>query len=172
MLQLMPGLLYVIVITAVFTILLIGFTAVFLLSQARAIVRKRYLGPIFSEANTLRMLKVRPSLVTIAGVLISVKDESTSRLLTIFKRPAELRLYDEFFYVRPFFSSSAYLIPLEETLEASLVDKVLVVMFQHDDHRITLRCRSYNIAKWFNALNRRIEDINSVINNKSNYPVR
>jgi len=172
MLQLMPGLLYVIVITAVFTTLLIGLTAVLLLSQARAIVRKRCLGPIFSTTNTLRMLKVRPSLVTIAGVLISVKDESANRLLTTFKRPAELRLYDEFFYVRPFFSSSAYLIPLEETLEASLVDGALVLTFQHDDHRITLRCKSYRIVKWFNALNRRIEDINSVINNKSNYPVR
>ncbi len=115
---------------------------------------------------------MRPRLVTIAGVLVNVKDESANRLLTTFKRPAELRLYDDFFYVRPFFSSSAYLIPLEETLEASLVNDVLVIGFQHDGHRITLRCRSYNIAKWFNALNKRIADINSVINNKSNYPVR
>jgi len=172
MLQLMPGLLYVIVITAVFTVLLIGLTAVSLLSQARAIVRKRYLGPLISRTNTWRVLKMRPRLVTIAGVLINVKDESANRLLTTFKRPAELRLYDEFFYVRPFFSSSAYLIPLEETLEASLVNDVLVIAFQRDGHRITLRCRSYNIAKWFNALNKRIADINSVINNKSNYPVR
>ncbi len=97
MLQLMPGLLYVIVITVIFAALLIGGTAVSLLTQARAIVRKRYIGPVFSESNTKKVSKLRPVLVTAAGVLISVKDETTNRLLTTFKRPAELRLYDDFF---------------------------------------------------------------------------
>lgn len=158
MLQLMPGLLYVIVITVVFTVLLIGGTAASLLTQARAIVRKRYIGPVFSEGNTKKVSKLRPVLVTTTGVLISVKDERTNRLLTTFKRPAELRLYDECFFARPFLSSSAYLIPLKNVLDASIVNNTLVVAFKHDNREITLRCKSYNLAKWFNSLNRLISD--------------
>ena len=48
MVQLMPGLLYVVVLTALFTVLLVSFTAISLLSQARAIVRQRYIGSVFS----------------------------------------------------------------------------------------------------------------------------
>ena len=145
-----------IVITVVFTVLLIGGTAASLLTQARAIVRKRYIGPVFSESNTKKVSKLRPVLVTATGVLISVKDETTNRLLTTFKRPAELRLYDEFFFARPFFSSSAYLVPLRDVLETSIVDNTLVITFKHDDREITLRCKSYNLAKWINTLNRLI----------------
>ncbi len=156
--QLFPGLLYVIVITVVFTAALVSLTAAFLLSQARAIVRKRSLGPIFSKGNTWRVSKLRPILTTLAGVLISVKDESANRLLTTFKRPAELRLYKEYFYVRPLFSPSAYLIPVEDLLETSVADGTLVALFKHDDHDITLRCKSYNLVKWVNTLNRLILD--------------
>ncbi len=158
MLQLMPGLFYVVIITAVFTILLVSFTAVFLLTQARAIVRKRYLGELFSSANTRKVLKVRPLLATAAGMLVSVKAEDTNRLLTTFKRPAQLRLYTEFFYVRPLFSTGAYLIPLTDILESSLADGTLVIAFTHDDHKFLLQCASYNLSKWSDALNRLVRD--------------
>ncbi|MGZ4903238.1 MAG: hypothetical protein ACXVIG_00690 [Halobacteriota archaeon] len=158
MLQLLPGLLYVIVITAVFTALLISFTAVFLLTQARAVVRKRYLGPVFSKGNTWQVLKLRPLLITIMGVLICVRDEGTRRSLITFKRPAELRLYDKFFYCRPFFSSGAYLIPLKDTLETSFVNNTLTLIFEHDDREITIRCKSYGLVKWRETLNRLISD--------------
>ncbi len=154
----MPGILYVIVITAVFTALLISFTAAFLLTQARAIVRRRYLGSLFSNNNVMKAAKVRPLQITLAGMLISVKDEETQRKLTTFKRPAELRLYQEFFYIRPFFSPSAYLIPLKKIRRVSMIKHTLVVSFEHEDREITLRCKSYNLARWFNALNRRISD--------------
>ncbi len=172
MLQLLPGLLYVIVITAIFTALLIGGTAVFLLTQARAITRKRSLGTVFSYRNTRKVLKLRPLLVTRAGVLLSVKDENVNRLLTTFRMPAEFRLYNEFLYVRPYFSSSAYLVPLEDMREASLTDDTLVMAFEHDDHKIVLRCKTRARAKWCNTLNKLITNINSVINNKSNYSIR
>ncbi len=155
--QLIPGLLYVIVITVVFTVVLITATAASLLTQARAIVRKRSIGPVLSQSNTKKVAALRPTFATL-GTLVNVKDETINRLLTTFKRPAELRLYDEFFYVRPLFSSSAYLIPLKETLNISLVNKTLIITFQHDDHNIALRCKSRNRAKWFDALNRRIPD--------------
>ncbi len=172
MVQLLPGLLYVLVITVVFTALLIGGTAIVLLTQARAIVRRRSLGSVVSKGNVRKALKFKTLLITRAGLLVSVQDESINRKLTTFTRPAELRLSAESLYVRPIFSRSAYLVPLIDVLETSLEGSTLVIAFTCDDHRIVLRCKTTAREKWFNTLNKLIANINSVINNKPNYPVR
>jgi len=156
--QLMPGLLYVFIITAVFTVLLISVTAVSLLSSARAIVRRRYINSIFGENNVAKASKSRPILAKPMGVLLSVEDAETNRLLTTFKRPAELRLYHEFFYVRPYLSRSAYLIQIEAIHNISITRNILVLAFEHRGRRIIVKCWARSLAKWRNRLKRLISD--------------
>ena len=74
MFQLIPGLLYVIVLTAVFTVLLVSLTAASLLSQARTIVRQRYIGSVVSKRNVYKVAKLRPIRATAAAILLQVKD--------------------------------------------------------------------------------------------------
>jgi len=158
MVQLFPGLLYVFIITVLFTVLLVSFTAVSLLSQARAIVRQRYVGSVFSKKNVKKVAKFRPILVTMTAMLLNVKDVESNRLLTTFKRPAALRLYEKCFYVRPYFSSGAYLIQNRDIKAISIVNGTLNVEFMREDRVILLQCRGYNLLNWRDSLNALILD--------------
>lgn len=152
MFQLMPGLLYVIVLTAVFTVLLVSLTAASLLSQARAIVRRRYLGSVVSRRNVDKVAKLRPILATPTALLLQVKDVETNRLLTTFKRPATMRLYEQCFYIKPYFTSGAYLIGVNDIDNVSTASNALVVTFVHEDRVIVLQCRAPHISKWRDSL--------------------
>lgn len=158
MVQLMPGLLYVVVLTALFTVLLVSFTAVSLLSQARAIVRQRYIGSVFSQKNVQKVAKLRPILATKTAVLLTLKDVETDRLLTTFKRPAAMRLYDKCFYVRPYLSSGAYLVRLSDIETVSIAHDTLQVAFTQVDRTIVLQCRGHNLLQWRDSLNRLISN--------------
>jgi len=152
MVQLIPGLLYVIVLTAIFTVLLVSLTAALLLSQARAIVRQRYLGPVVSKRNVYTVAKLRPIRATATAILVQVKDIETNRLLTTFKRPATMRLYEQYFYIKPYFTSGAYLIRVNDIDNVSTTSNALVVTFTHEDRVISLQCRARNISKWLDSL--------------------
>ncbi len=152
MFQLIPGLLYVIVLTAVFTVLLVSLTAVSLLSQARAIVRQRYLGSVVSRRNVHKVAKLRPLLATPTAVLLQLKDIETNRLLTTFKRPATMRLYEQCFYIKPYFTSGAYLIGVNDIHNVSTASNALVVTFAHEERAIVLQCRAPHISKWRDSL--------------------
>jgi hypothetical protein len=152
MFQLIPGLLYVIVLTAVFTVLLVSLTAASLLSQARTIVRQRYIGSVVSKRNVYKVAKLRPIRATAAAILLQVKDIETNRLLTTFKRPAAMRLYEQCFYIRPYFTSGAYLIRVNDIANVSTTRNALVVTFVHEDRVIALQCRAPNISKWRDSL--------------------
>jgi hypothetical protein len=152
MVQLLPGLLYVVVITALFTVLLVTFTAAALLSQARAIVRQRYIGSVFSTKNVEKVARLQPRLATLTAVLLNLKDVETNRLLTTFKRPAAMRLFEKCFYVRPYLSSGAYLVQISDIDTISTVNSKLVVAFTHADRTIVLQCRGRNISTWRDSL--------------------
>ncbi len=152
MVQLIPGLLYVIVLTAVFTVLLVSLTAVSLLSQARAIVRQRYLGSVVSRGNVYKVAKLRPILATVTAVLLQVKDTETDRLLTTFKMPATMRLFEQCFYIKPYFTSGAYLIGVNDIDNVSTASNALVVTFAHEDRVIVLHCRAHHVSKWRDSL--------------------
>jgi hypothetical protein len=158
MVQLFPGLLYVFLITVLFTVVLVSFTAVSLLSQARAIVRKRYIGSVFSKKNVKKVAKRHPILATMTAMLLNLKDVESNRLLTTFKRPAAMRLYKKCLYVKPYFSSGAYLIQNSDITGVSIVDGTLNVAFMQDDRVILLQCRSNNLSKWRDSLNALILD--------------
>jgi len=158
MVQLMPGLLYVVLLTALFTVLLVSFTAVSLLSQARGIVRKRYIGSVFSKKNVKKVAKRQPLLATMTAMLLALKDVETDRLLTTFKRPAMMRLYEKCFYVKPYFSSGAYLVRMSDINTVSTVNGILVVTFTQADRTIVLQCRGHNLSNWRDSLNRRISN--------------
>ncbi|MGA3198578.1 MAG: hypothetical protein ABSD89_04155 [Halobacteriota archaeon] len=152
MVQLIPGLLYVIVLTAVFTVLLVSLTAALLLSQARAIVRQRYLGPVVSKRNVYKVAKLRPIRASATAILLQVKDIETNRLLTTFKRPAAMKLYEQCFYIKPYFTSGAYLIRVNDIANVSTTSNALVVTFAHEDRVIALQCRAPHISKWRDSL--------------------
>jgi len=152
MVQLIPGLVYVIVLTATFTVVLVSLTAASLLSQARAIVRRRYLGAVFSKRNVYKVAKLRPIRATATAVLLQVKDVETNRLLTTFKRPAAMRLYEQCFYIKPYFTSGAYLIRVSDVANVSTTSETLVVTFAHEDRVIALQCRAPNVSKWRDSL--------------------
>ena len=152
MVQLIPGLLYVVVLTAVFTVLLVSLTAASLLSQARAIVRQRYLGPVVSKRNVYKVAKLRPIRASATAILLQVKDLETNRLLTTFKRPAAMKLYEECFYIKPYFTSGAYLIRVNDIANVSTTSNALVVTFAHEDRVIALQCRAPHISKWRDSL--------------------
>ncbi|MEI7827785.1 MAG: hypothetical protein WCI87_08345 [Euryarchaeota archaeon] len=158
MVQLMPGLLYVVLLTALFTVLLVSFTAVSLLSQARGIVRKRYIGSVFSKKNVKKVAKRQPLLATMTAMLLALKDVETDRLLTTFKRPAMMRLYEKCFYVKPYFSSGAYLVRMSDINTVSTVNGILVVTFTQADRTIVLQCRGHNLSNWRDSLNRLISN--------------
>ncbi len=158
MVQLFPGLLYVFIITVLFTVLLVSFTAVSLLSQARAIVRHRYIGSVFSKKNVKKVAKFRPVLATMTAVLLNLKDVESNRLLTTFKRPAAMRLYQKCFYVKPYFSSGAYLVQNSDIKAVSLVNGTLNVTFMQEDRIILLQCNGHNLSKWRDSLNALILD--------------
>jgi hypothetical protein len=153
MVQLFPGLLYVLILTVLFTVLLVSFTAASLLSQARAIVRQRYIGSVFSGKNVKKVAKRRPILATMTAVLLNLKDVESNRLLTTFKRPAAMRLYQKCFYVKPYFSSGAYLVQNSDIKAVSIVNGTLNVTFMQEDRIILLQCRGYNLSKWRDSLN-------------------
>jgi hypothetical protein len=152
MVQLIPGLLYVIVLTAIFTVLLVSLTAVSLLSQARAIVRQRYLGSVVSRRNVYKVAKLRPILATATAILLQVKDVETNRLLTTFKRPAAMRLYEKCLYIKPYFTSGAYLIRVDDIDNVSTTSNALAVTFAHEDRVIVLQCRARKLSKWRDSL--------------------
>jgi hypothetical protein len=149
---LIPGLLYVIVLTAIFTVLLVSLTAASLLSAARAIVRQRYLGSVVSKRNVYKVAKLRPIRATATAVLLQVKDTETNRLLTTFKRPAAMRLYEQCFYIKPYFASGAYLIRVNDIDNVSTTGNALVVTFVHEDRVIVLQCRAPKLSKWRDSL--------------------
>ena len=153
MVQLFPGLLYVFIVTVLFTVLLISFTAASLLSQARAIVRQRYIGSVFSKKNVKKVGKRRPVLATMTALLLNLKDVESNRLLTTFKRPAVMRLYKKCFYVRPYFSSGAYLVQNGDIKAVAIVNGTLNVEFMREDRIILIQCRGRNVSKWRDSLN-------------------
>jgi hypothetical protein len=158
MVQLFPGLLYVLILTVLFTVLLVSFTAASLLSQARAIARQRYIGSVFSTKNVKKVAKRRPILATLTAVLLNLKDVDSNRLLTTFKRPATMRLYQKCFFVKPYFSSGAYLVKNSDIKAVSIVNGALNVTFMQEDRIILLQCRGYNLSKWRDSLNALIMD--------------
>jgi hypothetical protein len=153
MVQFFPGLLYVVILTALFTVLLVSLTAVSLLAQARAIVRQRYIGPVFSKKNVNTVAKRQPVLATMRAVLLNIRDVESNRLMTTFKWPAAIRLYTKCFYVKPFFSSGAYLVRIGDIKTVLIVDNTLQVTFMQGDRTIVLHCRCNNPSKWLESFN-------------------
>ena len=154
MAQLMPGLLYVVILTAIFTVLLVSLTALSLLSQARAIARQRYIGSLYSHKNLELVGRHKPVLATMTAVMQSIRDVETDRQLTTFKRPATVRLYENWFYVKPHFSSGAYLLPLSDITSVSVINDALAVAFSHGERTVVLQCRCKNPTNWQDSLNR------------------
>jgi hypothetical protein len=154
MTQLMPGLLYVAILTGIFTVLLVSLTAVSLLSQARAIVRQRYIGTVYSRKNIEIVGGIKPILATLTALLLALRDVETARNLTTFKRPAAMRLYEKWLYLRPYFSSGAYLVPLSDITRVSVTKDALAVAFSHGERTIVLHCRCSSLSKWQDSLNR------------------
>lgn len=152
--QLMPGLLYVVIFTAIFTVLLVGLTAVSLLSQARAIARRRYIGTVYSRKNVEIVGRHKPVLATMTAVLQSIRDMETDRELTMLKRPASVRLYENCLWLKPHFSSGAYLVPLSDITSVSITNDALAVAFSCGERTAVLQCRCKNLSNWQDSLNR------------------
>jgi hypothetical protein len=87
------------------------------------------------------------------AVLLNLKDVESNRLLTTFKRPAAMRLYQKCFFVKPYFSSGAYLVQNSDIKTVSIVNGALNVTFMQEDRIILLQCRGYNLSKWRDSLN-------------------
>jgi len=106
------------------------------LSQARAIVRRRYLGSVVSRSNVDKVAKRRPILATATAVLLEVKDVETNRLLSTFKRPATMRLYEQCFYIKPYFYARCVSYRVNDIDNVSTASNALVVTFVHEDRVI------------------------------------
>ncbi len=146
------GILLVIVLTVIFTIALVGGTAVFLLSSARAIVHERSIGNVYSKANIKKMARLKPIAHTHGAVLINIRNISINRYLTTFKRPGEIKLFKDSLYFKPHFSGRAYLISMIDVTDVSVNGKKVTLEFNREDRKIVMQYCVRNALLWFEAI--------------------
>ena len=63
-----------------------------------------------------------------------------------------MRLYEQCFYIKPYFTSGAYLIGVNDIDNVSTASNALGVTFVHEDRVIVLQCRAPRISKWRDSL--------------------
>lgn len=152
MINVLSGILLVIILTLIFTIVLVGGTAVWLLSSARAIVHKRSIGNVYSKANAKKMARLKPIAHTYAAILISIRDVSINRYLTTFKMPGEIKLFNDSLYFKPYFSGRAYLINTSDITNVSVNGRKVNLEFSREDRKISVQYRVRNALLWVEAI--------------------
>lgn len=152
MVNVVSGIVLVIVLTLIFTIALVGGTAVFLLSSARAIVHKRSIGDVYSKANVKKKARLKPIEHTYSAVLINIRDVSINRLLTTFKRPGEIKLFKDSLYFKPYFSRRAYLISMIDVTDVSVNGRKVSLEFSRDDRKINMLYYVRSALSWCEAI--------------------
>ncbi len=146
------GILLVVVLTLIFTIVLVGGTAVWLLSSARAIVHERSIGNVYSKANVKKTARLKPIAHTYSAVLIAIRDASVNRSLTTFKRPGEMKLFRDSLYFKPYFSGRAYLISMSDVTDVSVCGRKVSFEFSRGERQITVQYYVNNASLWFEAI--------------------
>ena len=152
MINVLSGILLVIIITLVFTIMLVGGTAIFLLSSARAIVRERSIGDIYDGVNIKKTAHLKPILHNFSAVLINVRNESINRFLTTFNRPGEVNLFEGSLYFRPYFSGRAYLINITDVTNVSIEGRKITLEFSRGAQQIKMQYLVRNASRWLTAI--------------------
>lgn len=151
MINVLSAILFVIILTLIFTIMLVGGTAIFLLSSARAIVHTRSVGDVYSGLNIKKAAQLKPILHNYA-VLINVRDETINRFLTTFNRPGVIKLFEESLYFRPYFSRRAYLISMIDVTSTSIEGRKIALEFGRGAQQIKMLYLVRNASKWLTAI--------------------
>ena len=144
----LSGILLVIILTLIFTIMLVGGTAVFLLSSARAIVHQRSIGDVYSKANIKKVTRFKPILHNYSAVLINVRNESTKRFLTTFSRPGEIKLFEKSLYFKPYFSGRAYLVNIIDVTHVGVDGREVTLEFSRGGQQIKMKYLVKNASQW------------------------
>jgi hypothetical protein len=152
MVDVVSGILLVLVLTLIFTIALVGGTAVWLLSSARAIVHQRSIGNVYSKTNVKKMARLKPIAHTYSAVLINIRDVSINRWLTTFKRPGEIKLFKDSLYFKPYFSGRAYLISMIDVSDVSVNGRKVTLEFIREDRKIDMQYCVRNALLWFETI--------------------
>lgn len=132
--------------------MLIGGTAIFLLSSARAIVHERSIGDVYSGVNIKKAAFLKPILHNFGAVLINVRDESINRFLTTFKRPGEIKLFEESLYFRPYFSGRAYLINMIDVTNVSIEGRKITLEFSRGAQKIKMQYLVRDASRWLTTI--------------------
>lgn len=152
MINVLSGILLVIILTLLFTIMLIGGTAVFLLSSARAIVHQRSIGDVYSKANMKKGARFKPILHNYSAVLINVRNESIKRFLTTFSRPGEIKLFEKSLYFRPYLSRRAYLINIIDVIYVGVDGRKVTLEFSRGAQQIRMQYLVKNASQWLTTI--------------------
>jgi len=152
MIDVLSGILLVIVLTLIFTIMLVGGTAIFLLSSARAIVHERSIGDVYSGMNIKKAARFKPILHNYGAVLINVRDESINRFLTTFSRPGEIKLFQGSLYFKPYFSGRAYLIYVIDVTDVRIEGRKITLEFSRGAQQIKMQYLVRNASRWLTAV--------------------
>ena len=148
MISVETGILLVIILTLIFTVVLVGGTAVFLLSSARAIVHQRSIGDLYKKANIKKGAQFKPILHNYGAVLVNIRNESINRFLTTFSRPGEIKLFEKYLYFRPYFSGRAYLINMIDVTNVSTEGRKITLEFRQGAQQITMQYLVRNASRW------------------------
>jgi len=148
MINVLSGILLVIILTLIFTIMLVGGTAVFLLSSARAIVHQRSIGDVYSKANIKKVARFKPILHNYGAVLINVRNESSKRFLTTFSRLGEIKLFEKSLYFKPYFSGRAYLINIIDVTHVGVDGREVTLEFSRGTQQIKMQYLVKNASQW------------------------
>jgi len=148
MINVVSGILLVIILTIIFTIMLVGGTAVFLLSSARAIVHQRSIGDVYRKANIKKGALFKPILHSYGAVLINARNDSIKRFLTTFSRPGEIKLFEKSLYFRPYFSGRAYLINIVDVTHVVVDGRKITLEFSRGAHQIRMQYLVKNASQW------------------------
>lgn len=152
MIIVLSGILLVIVLTLIFTVMLVGGTAIFLLSSARAIVHRRSIGDLYSKANIKKGARFKPILHNYGAVLINVRNESIKRFLTTFSRPGEIKLFEKSLYFKPYFSGRAYLINIIDVTDVDVDGREVTLEFSRGDQQIKMQYLVKNASQWLTTI--------------------
>jgi hypothetical protein len=152
MITVVSGVLLVIVLTIIFTVALVGGTAVFLLASARAIVHERSIGDVYSKANIKKWGRLKPIAHTYGAVLTYVRDVSINRFLTTFKRPGEIKLFKDALYFKPYLTRRAYLISMIDVTDVSINGRKVALEFNRGDRKINMQYCVRDASQWCEAI--------------------
>ena len=152
MINVVSGILLVIILTIIFTIMLVGGTAVFLLSSARAIVHQRSIGDVYRKANIKKGALFKPILHSYGAVLINARNESIKRFLTTFSRPGEIKLFEKSLYFKPYFSGRAYLINIIDVKHVGVDGREVTLEFSRGTQQIKMQYLVRNASQWLSTI--------------------